>query len=482
MFLNETLKYINQDISPIDVKNRNFLNKNLNQISVYNHSNACSDESLCSNDTILMYSLLKYIYKGSQLYLNFDSFNYRSVPSMESKLYDIFNYNDAKDKINIVYIPSGITKALIYVNEKIESTTKENRLNNIELTLIEDTKHIIKVYSVDNTVTILTNRYSWNFLRKVLALIPVLKNIPLEEEGVKDIFSSYLALDYENWCNAFNLWFSKNNLVKNQFKKEILKIVSDNENKVKTETTRKIADLNANIRQAENSLANYYKSLNEYKQNLLALELNPYDQTVGIELADYLLNHKIIQLLKATNKGIFTLMVDAPARYYDNKYLIKYLEKNTVIEYDFSKRLLKEIYIDNKYTLLYNTQFDISVAKTYVSYNTNFNTGELNGIPHPHIMRFDCWGDNKTHIYKALASGDYIGAIEQCLAACYNLNFADTTVIKRLGRDIHYEGDYRSVKCIVDAEGNKYTPKEIYQIYKEEEKEQNNEVYSDTEN
>lgn len=57
---------------------------------------------------------------------------------------------------------------------------------------------------------------------------------------------------------------------------------------------------------------------------------------------------------------------------------------------------------------------------------------EFNGyLPNPHIDEFACMGNYLMVVNEMLKKGDYIGALEQCVASCKSLNFCDATVIER---------------------------------------------------
>ena len=372
--------------------------------------------------------------------------------------------NTASNVTDILYFPSGIVRAISYLKDEEKLISDENRLKNIELTLIEDGKHIVKIYKYNEKTFIFTNNYSWNFLRKIISLIPIFNNIEFEEEEVKDIFKYYGALDYENWIASINKWYAKNNFKKRYVTKSLKKLFEAQANRKKENIT--------------NSIEN--KEVNELKNTIRLMALMPdYSEIVNSNI-DYLINNKILRVLHVyPNDSKLLIQVNAPAKYYDIKYLEKYFDKGTVISYDNVKRLLKEIYIDNLYELIFATKFVVNIEDCRVN-ATDQDNRNLGGFPHPHIMCYNCWGDNKTYIRKALAEQNTIGALEQCIAACYNLNFSDAIVVERMSYNLNSK--YRNIKCIKDKEGNLFTPSEIYRKYIEEEKEQeNNEVYNSTE-
>ena len=51
-------------------------------------------------------------------------------------------------------------------------------------------------------------------------------------------------------------------------------------------------------------------------------------------------------------------------------------------------------------------------------------------VPNPHIERYSCMGDYQYVVNECLSDGDYIQALEQCVASAISLNFADSTVME----------------------------------------------------
>ena len=52
-------------------------------------------------------------------------------------------------------------------------------------------------------------------------------------------------------------------------------------------------------------------------------------------------------------------------------------------------------------------------------------------MPNPHTEYYGCLGGHEAIINQATNAGNYISAVEQCCAACRNLNFSDSTVMSK---------------------------------------------------
>ena len=246
MFENANLNSINQTLEGLNIDECNFLKGNIGYISTYNASNYSAEEVLWSNDTEVMFNIMNTILKFRNVRLRFNSMNYRNVTSNRERLENEIE-NTASNITNILYFPSGIVRAISYLKDEKKIISDENRLKNIELTLTEDGKHIVKIYKYNEKTFIFTNNYSWNFLRKIISLIPIFNNIEFEEEEVKDIFKYYGALDYENWIASINKWYAKHNFRKEYVTKNLKKLFETQINRKKENITNSIENKKSRI-------------------------------------------------------------------------------------------------------------------------------------------------------------------------------------------------------------------------------------------
>ena len=81
-------------------------------------------------------------------------------------------------------------------------------------------------------------------------------------------------------------------------------------------------------------------------------------------------------------------------------------------------------------------------GRVYRYKNYSFPAGFDTYMPNPHIDRFQCIGDNEPVINQCIAKSDFVGAVDQCVAATLNFNMADSTVMGTFGRMLNKGGDY----------------------------------------
>ena len=86
-------------------------------------------------------------------------------------------------------------------------------------------------------------------------------------------------------------------------------------------------------------------------------------------------------------------------------------------------------------------------------------------IPHQHIARFSCFGNNADLIHKALRDGNYDLALNVIIHCVTQLNLTDSCVVERTARTIR---DNRGVEFFYDTQTNEWiTPRDAIQIMKE---------------
>lgn len=79
-------------------------------------------------------------------------------------------------------------------------------------------------------------------------------------------------------------------------------------------------------------------------------------------------------------------------------------------------------------------------------------------------------GNYQRAINELLKNHNYIGAIEQCVASCRSLNFADSTVMQEFMRRLYGLSDYNvNIRCIELPDGRVVEPKEAIVWLKEQE-------------
>lgn len=328
-----------------------------------------------------------------------------------------------------------------------------------EVTLKEQKNQFLKIFTYNTTLYIYTNKpLSFEAVLKLKALQWNLFKDKFEKE-VPEITEFMQALYSEN-ISAINKYANEivNMEMFEQLRyQELIDIFKPDYKGMQRELIRQKENLQANYRTTENRLSEMLMQLNDLTEEIFNLETKMDKIENNTELIKYLKKHPYIKDVQKTASRTVSLYYEAPIIYFDD-YIIKKLlpHKN-----GDAKRLLN-VFMDNKYELM---------TRCKISFNTNnFNVEFIcigNGqiIRHPHIDRFNCFGNHKTAIREAAATGNYFGAIEQISQAVLNLNFTDTAVVNEMLANLinsSYLKTWRSKET-----GAFLTTDEILEIYHE---------------
>ena len=161
-------------------------------------------------------------------------------------------------------------------------------------------------------------------------------------------------------------------------------------------------------------------------------------------------SEKIQELLDYldTNKSIVDYVTNGESLFVTSRAPIKYVDLDALQSIFLSKRtiptiplrelhlynLYEEAFVKGHYEIWTAAKNQFHIPKRDVFSDTGFDSKLL--YKHPHLGGFNCWGNNKTHIQRALRDMDLIGAVEQANAAVMNLNVVDATVMGRFAQYI----------------------------------------------
>ena len=221
----------------------------------------------------------------------------------------------------------------------------------------------------------------------------------------------------------------------------------------------KIEDAQRNIDDLYERIATYTDVLNTHKANYLLFKLTDEDTRVQ-ELKTFLHNsYENITGLKVEN-GTIQIAYKTPLVFFEPDALQRYFDSsrpNVVNEApNWIQQLLKDIFINRTKQLLIETGAIIYIERPNIGYKNPasirtdvYALSAFSGIPNPHHHYYNCWGDNKPNIIRALTEHDYVLAITQVFAAMGGLNLTDTPVMEKFIRSELRE--YKVTPCIKDV-------------------------------
>lgn len=186
-------------------------------------------------------------------------------------------------------------------------------------------------------------------------------------------------------------------------------------------------------------------------------------------LVDYFRHHKNLQLVSVIDDSIKFIVkttlewfdVNLYERMSSNESAYAFTAPAPFDSFDNRKLLMDSIFSDDpvfkiRLCSLYVLNEDVSVSRGY-TYPENILREY---IPNPHLHFHACLGSYRDPIREALRRGDYIAAIEQCVASCQSVNVAETMATFKPFMEKLFSSDCKSSKTLIDTNGKAYTPKE----------------------
>lgn len=237
---------------------------------------------------------------------------------------------------------------------------------------------------------------------------------------------------------------------------------------------RLIEDTQRSIDDMYRRISEYTERLNTHKANYLLFKLTDEDARVQ-ELKTFLRNsYANITGLRA-ERGAIHIAYKTPLVFFEPDAMQRYFDSTrpNIVNGapNWVQQLLKDLFINKTKQLLIETGAIISIENPQINYRNPasirtdvYAPREFSGIPNPHHHYYNCWGDNKPNILRALEEHDYVLAITQVFAAMGGLNLTDTPVMEKFIRNELRE--YKETPCIKDvATGEVITMNEFERRY-----------------
>ncbi len=244
--------------------------------------------------------------------------------------------------------------------------------------------------------------------------------------------------------------------------------------------------LSDDLRRLQDTLTCRYNDIAVLKRSIRDAEIKMVgyetraESDISQNLADYFIHNKNLYFMSISGDFLY-FAVTVPFAYFDEDILISILRSETsyiyhpdgndysgVISNDEIKSFLKAIFIDRSLKLWTCAGYMINAQSNEARgiENTAFNRNNIKDcIPNAHIDHYGCLGDYQATICDCLIRSDFIGAIEQCVASCMSLNFADSTVIRSFMVDLYKSKD--TYKCVELPDGSRVTVAEAIKFLNE---------------
>ena len=230
---------------------------------------------------------------------------------------------------------------------------------------------------------------------------------------------------------------------------------------------RQIRDIISQINSMNDRISNYLREKSDVEIRLLGLETKIAQGGEESEIMDYFLRNKCL-VLKDVSGCEMSFVVKSTIDFFDedmakdiinrnNSYFYNY-DRDGTISHDDMKLLMTAIFVDQILHIRTCAAYRFSMrgsADPMERYNYGIDGKDR--MANPHIDHFGCIGNYRMYINERLTEGDYIGALEQCIASGKSLNFADHTVMCEFVKRI--QGKSSTIgRCIVLPDGKLASP------------------------
>lgn len=245
----------------------------------------------------------------------------------------------------------------------------------------------------------------------------------------------------------------------------------------------KITEIDTSIKDYSNAISRRLVERKNEEVRLLGLESKIAQSDKESEIMEYFLANDKLVLENVTNstmefcvKGYLTYFDEDMAKsIIDNTesyiYYPNGVSCNDYILAEDVKRLMYAIFIYQtiriKFCAAYRFSLEYQCVDGLSGYR--YGAGFREYMPNTHIDAYHCMGNYENVINQLLSNNNYIGAIEQCIASCQSLNFADSTVMREFIKRLYGIRSDVNNRCIELSDGRVVTAKEAAEWLKEQE-------------
>ena len=226
-------------------------------------------------------------------------------------------------------------------------------------------------------------------------------------------------------------------------------------------------------------ISNLLQDKSEYEARIFGLKYKIEEESDS-EIMEYFIRNKRLVLQYVQDNNI-TFAVKDYISYFDEDIIMKLLNNKNSFMYmpnipkEDLELFFKEAFIEESIKIRTCASYALRVpGGVQAISNGDFSDSQfINCIPNAHINRYSCLGNYLITINEAITNGDYITAIEQCVASCKSLNFSDAVVAEDFVGTL-FRGN--APRCVELPDGRCVTAKKAIEWLKEgnEEHEQDN--------
>ena len=358
-------------------------------------------------------------------------------------------------------------KAIEYIKEHHPDATE---LIDVELFMEKHAETVVFIKKEDNAAIILMKEISRKKIHLLSSLLPrflpqFFERFPLSATEVEILKSLTFTspVKYLNlMSNRANDWDIKKRI--NRATIEIFR-KSANEALLKED----LYNLNCTRREIERIENEYREMIRQLDRETATYEGRKYaaeHSQTDDALINYIENNRHINIISA-NDTVLKMYITSCIDNFNPDMYENYAKRGDIFErypdclintVEDRKLLLNSIFSEEPSLKLRVVSYIVLDTRGSVSSATNHDYKLYKDrLPNPHLQIFNCFGDNKRFIQKALRENNLILAIEQCTAVVRNLNLSEVSQTVRP----FFSWIFNSTEKIIEKfDGTQMTPKE----------------------
>ena len=230
--------------------------------------------------------------------------------------------------------------------------------------------------------------------------------------------------------------------------------------------SRTIMDLNRSMDDLSRKFAEKLRQKNEADIRYMGIQQKIENSTDESEIMEYFLCNKKL-IIEDVDDSALSFVCSDYLTYFDEDMAKRFIENERsylyrpdgrdmshIVSKEDMKKLATAIFIDQTLKMKLCAAYLLELNGRVRGIRSHSYPTECNVcMPNPHIDRYDCLGNYERAINECLRNNDYVGAVEQCIASCKSLNFADSIVMGVFVNRLYGRDGYSNNKCIELPDG-----------------------------
>lgn len=238
-----------------------------------------------------------------------------------------------------------------------------------------------------------------------------------------------------------------------------------------------------------NEIKSYQSEINALLERKFAKEISLLGLQAKLNTGN---DSELLQYFRDNENLLFVSARDGELTFIVKGYLTSYrmriaeenIETNTLSNYFYAgelggfslndkKMLLKAIFLEQKIKLRFCAAYHIRLGGgggAFGGYNYPLECAD--SMPNPHTDIHQCMGAWGQSMNECLTKNDYVGAVEQCIYSCMNVNLDEYATMEPFFRNL-WSGN-KNNRCLELPDGRVVKPAEAIQWLKEENNGENN--------